>query len=380
LAYLQDVNDSFQRAAVYARLGDLFDGITDPRVAATTDTSKARMYYRKALEAEPERIGWATLHARGFFATDANTPEARFASYMDYYQWLLAIDEKTLKEKLLPTRPARKAAPAPPEDEMRRKMRERFQAAARPGPQTRGEGFLGEIKSRAETAAHNLVNEATGQMALDPTAHLRSRERAIRYLRVLRERFPGTSVAEHASAELTKIARDPGDDLLVALENRLDARWRRAFIPTASHADANDPHILDLLRGRVLLPPARLHTEATFTYLSRQGRDYLAWDDAFVVPNGYQLAVVHPTMPGTRNVARDQWSVNYELPQSVVDPYHLWLTATSGRRYLLHVTAVKPEGVSFFYRSVTNEEFQAETRAAAVPETNGKEKPPEGTR
>ncbi len=52
LAYLQDVNESFQRAAVYARLGELFCGATSPRVATTIDKDKARVYFRKALEAE----------------------------------------------------------------------------------------------------------------------------------------------------------------------------------------------------------------------------------------------------------------------------------------------------------------------------------------
>ncbi len=380
LAYLQDVNDSFQRAAVYARLGELFDGGAHPRVGTPVDRNKARTYFRKALEAEPERIGMATLQARGFLATDGNTPEERFASYTGYYQWLLSIDEKTLKEKFLPTRPARKVAPGAQEDETLRKYRKQMEAAMRSRPESGEGGFLGLIKGQIETTAHNLVEQAAGLMALDPAAHWRSRERAIRYLRLLVDRFPGTPVVGRAEAELARIAQNPADDLLVALGNGFDARWRRAFLPIASRVDANEPCILDLASGQTLLAPARLHTQETFTYLAQRGGDYLAWDDAFVVPQDAQLSVVHPTMPGALKVVKDQWSVRYELPPGVVDPYHLWLRTKRGQKYLLRVAGVKPEGVRLAYRGVTDGEFEAETGAAAQPRAKGQSGTPEGIR
>jgi len=210
LAYLQDVTDSFQRAAVYARLGDLFCGIADPRVGTPIDRNKARMYYRKALEAEPERIGSATLQARGFFATDANTDEERFAAYMDYYQWLLSIDEKTLKEKALPNRPPR-VLPAPELDERSKKLRAQFEARFEtqkrpPRPQGSEGGMLGFVKDQSETTARNLIREAQGRVALDPQTRRWSQARAVRHWVMLAERFPGTSVAERAKAELARVA------------------------------------------------------------------------------------------------------------------------------------------------------------------------------
>jgi len=217
LLYLQDVNDSFQRAAVYARLGEIFSGIADPRVAPTLDRNKARIYFRKTLEAEPQRIGMATLQARGFFATDPNTDEERFASYMDYYQWLLSIDEKQLKENWLPTRPP---LPHPGIEmvEARRMLVEQLRAKRPPRPRSAGEGgeggMLGLIKGQAETTAHNLVFEARGRMAFDPQTHQTSRGRAVQYLTMLVDRFPDTSAAKRAQAELAKIAsgrEDPND-------------------------------------------------------------------------------------------------------------------------------------------------------------------------
>lgn len=235
LAYLQDVDESFQRAAVYARLGDLFNGITSAHVATTLDRDKARTYYRKALEAEPERIGWATLHARGFFATDANTNEQRFASYMDYYEWLLSIDEKTLKEKGLPTRPPGtrlpEVRPVPELDEahqelaaqMKKRMRMAQLEKKRPAQSQSGKGgFLGLIKSQAETTASNLVHNALGRMAIDPQTGQWSEARAIEHLIMLVERFPGASVAERAKGELARITSGVVADAVSALEDNLD--------------------------------------------------------------------------------------------------------------------------------------------------------------
>ncbi len=205
LAYLQDVNDSFQRAAVYARLGYLFCGIADQRVGLPINRDKARTYYRKALEAEPERIGMATLQARGFFATDGNTDEERFASYMDYYQWLLSIDEQTLKEKALPNRPPR--PPATHElDGRRQKLRAEFEAKRPPRPLTSGGGLLGFIRDQAEATARNLVREAQGRVAVDLQTRRWSQARAVQHLIILAERFPGTSAAERANEELARIA------------------------------------------------------------------------------------------------------------------------------------------------------------------------------
>jgi len=237
LAYLHDVNDSFQRAAVYARLGEMYSGGARPAVATRFDRDKARGYYRQALEAEPERIGWATLQARGFFATDGATSEERFASYMDYYQWLRSIDEKTLTEKLLPIRPPGTRRPrrrSSPELNEARKRRaawriEGMEASAKnrpPQSQSRGGGFLDLIKSQAETTAYNLVHEAVGPMAMDLQTGQWSETRAVQYLTLLAERFPDASVAKRAQTELARIARGEADYMVTVSEKDFEAKSR----------------------------------------------------------------------------------------------------------------------------------------------------------
>ncbi len=219
LAYLQDVDESFQRAAVYARLGEMFSGSANPSVATSIDKDKARRYYRKALEAEPERIGWPTLQARGFLAVDADNLEERFASYMDYYQWLLSIDAQTLKEKALPTRPPgthrARIDPGPELNEAQKKRAARMKESMaqaekqRPAQSHSSEyGMVAFLQTHGETTARNLIHEAVGRMAIDPETGLLSEARAIQHLLMLVERFPGESVAERAKLELERVNRE----------------------------------------------------------------------------------------------------------------------------------------------------------------------------
>ncbi len=381
LEYLKDVNESFQRATVYARLGEMFSGSVSHHVATTWDRSKARMYYRKALEAEPERIGWPTLQAREFFATDANSPQAQFESYMDYYEWLLSLDEKKRREKALPTRPPRAIPPAKELDPMRERMRKRFeqQMQTMPRPKTTGGGFLEFIKGQADVAAHNLVHRATGRMAYAPRTGMWSRDRAVKYLLVLAERFPGTSAAERAKAKLAETTAEIADDMLALFENELDDRWDLAFIPAVRRAVARrEPFFFDLKAGKLTPAPGHLHSEQAYTYLKKQGGDYLAWDGSLITLPDDQIVAVRATSPGLMGENRRQWSISYGISEELLFPYDLWFIAEDGEKYLLCLAGARPEGMHVFYRRVTDEEFGSGEDSARKPDTTEDDSASEG--
>lgn len=374
LEYLEDVNESFQRAAVCARLGEMFSGSVSHHVATRWDRSKARMYYGKALEAEPERIGWPTLQARGFFATDANSPEAQFESYMDYYEWLLSLDEKKIREKGLPTRPPRAISPAKELDPMRERMRKRFeeQMQTMPRPKTAGGGFLEFIKGQADVTAHNLVHRATGRMAYDPMTRMWSRDRAVKYLLVLAERFPGTSAAERAKARLAETTAEIVGDMLAPFRNELNERGDLAFIPAVQHAVAwGEPFFFDLKAGKFTPTPGYLHSEKAYSYLKKQGGDYLAWDGSLITLPDDRIHAVRATSPGLIGENRRRWSISYGIAEELVCPYDLWFIAEDGRKYLLRVAGVRPEGMHLFYRRVTDEEFESGGEDVRKPDTTG---------
>lgn len=368
LEYLKDVNESFQRAAVCARLGEMFSGSVSHHVATTWDRSKARMYYGKALEAEPERIGWPTLQARGFFATDANSPEAQLESYMDYYEWLLSLDEKKLREKALPTRPPRTIPPAKKLDPMRKRFEEQMRTM--PRPKTAGGGFLEFIKGQADVTAHNLVHRATGRMAYDPMTRMWSRDRAVKYLLVLAERFPGTSAAERAKAKLAETTAEIADDMLALFENELDDRWDLAFIPAVQHAVARgEPFFFDLKAGKLAPTPRHLHSEQAYTHLKKQGGDYLAWDGSLITLPDDQILAVRATSPGLVGENRRQWSISYGISEEMLFPYDLWFITEDGQKYLLRLAGVRPEGIHLFYRTVTDKEFKSGGEGTRKPDT-----------
>jgi tetratricopeptide (TPR) repeat protein len=358
LAYLEDVKDSFQRAAVYARLGDLYNGITSPHVATSVDRDKARLYYRKALEAEPERIGWATLHARGFFATDGASVEEQFTSYMDYYGWLQSIDADTLAKKMLPVCPPREVPAKKEDSEMRRKFTEAFRA--RPVPPSSTQGFLGVIKAQADTTARDLVHQATGRLAVDPGTGLWSRALAVKYLLVLTQRFPDSSVAERAKPALEEVTTDVADDMLLLFEDEMDERWALGFIPAVPYAVARgEAFFFDLREGKLAETGGLLHSEKVYADLSARGGDYLAWDGALITLPHDQLLAAHGASQGQMGENKRRWSVSYGLPEKVVFPYDVWLIARGNRRYLIRLAGVRSEGLHIYYRKVTDEEFQS---------------------
>jgi tetratricopeptide (TPR) repeat protein len=105
LEYLKNVQESFQKARVYVRLGASYATGFDVRKGEKADYNKARFYFRKALELEPERIDFPTIQARTMLASMEEAGRARIKARMDVYEWLLPIDEETILKKWLPLTP-----------------------------------------------------------------------------------------------------------------------------------------------------------------------------------------------------------------------------------------------------------------------------------
>jgi len=105
LAYLEDANDSFQKARVYGQLGVMYATSINLQKGDKPDLGKSRAYFRKVLEIEPERIGWATIRARTMLASMEETELARIRGRMDVYEWVRSIDEEKIKRLWLPLRP-----------------------------------------------------------------------------------------------------------------------------------------------------------------------------------------------------------------------------------------------------------------------------------
>ena len=190
LAYLEDVNDSFQRSRVYVKLGNLFGGAVDQKVILTgvIDNNKANNYYRKALIEEPNRIGIPTLAARAGLTSATESLENQFYLCMDYYQWLLSIDKKTLNKNWLPFTPN----------------------SGEPSEKTIEE-MIELIEGVKETTALNLAYDARHRLT-NNSELFDGGLFEMKYLIEIIERFPQTKAAELAGTELEDIVTRIGYD------------------------------------------------------------------------------------------------------------------------------------------------------------------------
>lgn len=105
LAYLEDVNESFQKARVYDHIGALYATGLNPRKGEKPDYDKARFYFRKVLELEPTRIARPTIRARVMLASIDKFGSDRVRADMKVYEWLRSIDEEKMSKLWLPLTP-----------------------------------------------------------------------------------------------------------------------------------------------------------------------------------------------------------------------------------------------------------------------------------
>lgn len=105
LKYLKDVNESFQKVRVYDHIGALYATGFDMRKGERADYDKARYYFRKVLELEPERIAYPTIRARTMLASMEGQTAERVKARLDVYEWLLPIDEEKIEKNWLPLYP-----------------------------------------------------------------------------------------------------------------------------------------------------------------------------------------------------------------------------------------------------------------------------------
>jgi hypothetical protein len=107
LRYLKDANEPFQRARVYCQLGSMYATSFNKEKGEKKDREKARGYYRKALEIEPQRIDACMIEVRCMLATLEHKPGFdTLKARVGVYEWLAGFNEQTLKQKWLPLQPA----------------------------------------------------------------------------------------------------------------------------------------------------------------------------------------------------------------------------------------------------------------------------------
>jgi len=109
---------SFQRAHIYTQLGVLYTTASNRKRGEEPDYAMATGYFRKALEAEPVRLGYSTIRARGMMRAAANhvrfppnrsdpvrASTAAIESSIEGYTFLGTVDANAIRENWLPRKP-----------------------------------------------------------------------------------------------------------------------------------------------------------------------------------------------------------------------------------------------------------------------------------
>jgi hypothetical protein len=201
LAYLEDVNEPFQRARVYAKLGALYVGRVSRHVTSPDeiDKEKGLQYYQKAFAEAPEAISVASINIRAEVATLPDIYEA-FNAQKDYYEWLVSINKQKIIDNWLPLRPGN----------------------VKPS-ESAVDNLLYVVDSVKETEAYGIADRALTLGRIDM-----QREGGVGmefdpvYLIDIIKRFPGTKASEYAKKYVhtlkDKIINEQLEELISATE------------------------------------------------------------------------------------------------------------------------------------------------------------------
>jgi len=193
LAYLERCDESFQRAKIYYALGKMYSINLNRLRGETPDRNKAKYYYEKVLQEEPERLGRETVWARVQLVLYADdTVRAR----MDVYEWFQRASEKEGEAEYLPARPGEE-----PQESYIAKTRELLAKL----PKAEALNMVSEAAGRAD--GKKLLEEIAARFPGTLAGDLAEKALA-------REAWRGSALAKTFEIELERVAKELGEGLL----------------------------------------------------------------------------------------------------------------------------------------------------------------------
>jgi hypothetical protein len=384
LRYLEDVNDSFQRARVYCQLGAMYAVTYNRQKGEQKDRAKARAYYRKVLENEPNRIGRPTIVARNMLTTLDNPDWMnRVKARVEFYKWVSSLDEKAIKEKWLPhwKRPTLQAGVTETSEQG---GAVRIWRAGDPNVPTPDEvlATLRSLEDYKESAIYNAIYDALAMDAPEegltyileqlpkgakerPMVEKEMKNLSNRVvdegLRDVLDTFPPDPQVVRRSqtqsvADVNGIPREDPNHLLQEITT-----VRRRFLPHMAHARRQglDP-VLDLKTGRRVrvIGANDLYDEQAFAQLNTLKQGDLAWADMLlVVRRGARVIPTKPEGTAKLECLPGKYVNRYKLPNAVSLPYTLIIRNAEGIHYLVKIIEMQEKGIEVLYRRLSPEEI-----------------------
>jgi hypothetical protein len=382
LKYLEQEKEPFQRARVYCQLGALYAVTFNREKGEEPNDAKARQYYKKVLELEPQRIGRPTMTARGMLIGLDHPPGMeRVKAGMELYQWFASWDEAKIREQWLPLwkpgtrRPVLPAVIKDLDEAAAAKVHAFFEEEKQPS----------ELEVRVTFRALKDDMECVVCNAAYDAASMSNPEEGFQYIREhLPPAAPERKELEEIARSITQWAVDEAaqevlNSFFPAVARSEDANavgvrppdmggagpeWgvRRRFIPHLKAAAQQPiPFILDLNTGTKVTVGEPNATGAAQVYellTKAQGGD-LAWDGRFLTIGAVRLLPAREEAARPFKSASAPYGGTYELPKDVHPPYALVACDRQGTHYLIKVFRILPGGVDLFYRPLAPEEVPA---------------------
>lgn len=374
LRYLQDANDSFQKAHVYCQLGALYAVSFTREKGEEPNYVKARQYYKKVLEFEPQRLGRPTMVARSMLVGFEHPPGMeRIKAEMEFYTWLASWDEAKIGKLWLPEwkpgtrRPALPAWIKDANEAVAAQVRAHFDEEKQPS-ESDVRGTLNALVDYKEVAILNAATDA---------ARLPKPEEGFQYIRAhmapdapeqqalnkIIRRANQRAVDEAAQAELNSLPLDPRKQDVNAVFLRdlnmgagaPDRPIRRRFIPEIKFAAPRKMPFLLHLKSGVRSGAAGQETMSDaqlYEVLAQTRQGDLAWDGRFLTMRGARLFSAREEVGRPLQYASTPSGGAYELPRPLVPPYTLYAFDWEGTYYLIKVIRTVPDGVDIFYRAL----------------------------
>ena len=376
LHYLEDVNETFQQARVYCQLGAMYAVSYNKEKGEERDPNKARFYYRKVLEAEPNRIGRPTIVARNMLSCFDN-PDFydRVKARVEMYKWLSTIDEKSINGKWLPLRTSGR------EVRLRKVLKDpnspngyRIETSTRIEPHdnnhpppNRVKGLKNLVKSLKYTVIYNAAYDAE---AMD------NPEKGLNYIL---ENLPPDAPERRSVEEVIKKSVNPVvneglRELLdaIVIEDVNDQNGissvqkgtiaRRRFIPNvAQTTKPGQPFVFDLEEGKLVETklPYDLDMEHVYNKLVSLGKGDIAWDGSLLTTRNAKLfSVIKESHRPLLKQKEKKYTGKYKMPVFLKYelPYAFLATNKERSYFMVNIVEIKPEGIIIIYTKFTEKQ------------------------
>jgi hypothetical protein len=392
LRYLQDVNDSFQKARVYCQLGALYAVSFTREKGEEPNYTKARDFYRKVLEVEPERIGRPTMVARSMLVgLDHPAGMERIKAEMEFYTWLASWNEAKIRSLWLPQWKPGTRGPVVPlgVGDANEAFASKLRAMLKEEEEPSEEDVRGTLNALADNKEVSILNAATDATYLDMA------EEGFRYIR---EHLPPDAPEREALNKIVRrytqrIVDEAAQEVLNSFFPMLHpgiaglqdanaggarpadvagmapgATVRRRFIPhIKSAAQERTPFVLHLSSGAKVGGGEPNATDEAHIYesLAKAKDGDLAWDGRFLTTQRARLFSARQEAARPLKYSSASFGGTYQLPKDVQPPYALLASDREGTHYLIKVFRILPDGVDLFYRPLAPQEVPAYLPAPA---------------